>query len=78
MLKVRFDGVGAHEELVGNLPGFDAFLGQAADSLLRRRQRVRIHLSTMLASMCQRQLLAGFPCQALGPAVLRQLAGSPQ
>ena len=32
----------------------------------------------MLASVCQRQLFAGLPCQAVGAAVLCQLAGAPQ
>jgi len=75
---MRLDGVEADEKLVSDLPGFDALLGQAADALLRRRQRVWIHLSTMLAPVRQRQLIAGLFSQALGAAGLRQLAGAPQ
>jgi len=78
VLQVGLDGVEADEELVGNLPGFDALLRQTAHALLRRRQGVRIHFSMMLASVCQRQLFTGLPCQAVGAAVLCQLAGAPQ
>src|SRR6266513_2724265 len=61
MLQVGLDGVEADEELVGNLPGFDALLRQTAHALLRRRQGVRIHFSMMLASVCQPQLFTGLP-----------------
>ena len=67
VLQVGLDGVEADEELVGNLSGFDALLGQTAHALLRRRQGVRIHFSMMLASVCQRQLFTAFRARPSAP-----------
>lgn len=71
VLKVSFDGVEGHEELVGNHLRFDPLLGEATDPKLGECQCIRINQLTMPAPVCQPQLLTGFLRQAFGAAVLR-------